>query len=323
MTFDTLADYYEKTYLIEPEYVDGRKVAGLRSAYDYRHRLKVLREFFGKRKLRSITHGDLERFKAARLKSPAIIGRNTRKTKVKGNPKARQRSIATVHRELSLLRRVLTVAVRSGWILKNPFEMGDSLIRPGDEKPRERIVSKEEEGRLLAACTNPREHLRAIIICALDTGMRRGELFKLIWSDIDFDNRIITVQAFNTKTLRQRQVAMTERLMRELQALFELSTKESSALVFGIKTSANNAFDKARRLAGLPDLRFHDLRHTHATRLVSAHIPLSEVGRVLGHTQANTTYRYVNANVESARRAAAVLDVYNETVIECENTSVN
>jgi hypothetical protein len=58
-------------------------------------------------------------------------------------------------------------------------------------------------------------------------------------------------------------------------------------------------------------VRFHDLRHTAATRLVGAHIPLSEVGRVLRHTQANTTYRYVNANIESARRAAAALDMFN------------
>ena len=323
MTFAVLADYYEKTYLVEPQYVGDRKVAGLRSAYDLRLRLKVLSEFFGKRKLRSITHGDLERYKAARLKVPAVSGRNTRKTKSKGKPRERQRSVATVHRELSLLRRVLNIAVRNGWLVKNPFDMGDSLIRPGDEKPRERILSREEEARLLAACNGPREHLRAIIICALDTGMRQGEMFKLAWSDVDFDNRIITVQAFNTKTMRQRQVAMTERLTRELYGLYGLSTKQPDALVFGITTSASNAFDKARRLAGLPDLRFHDLRHTHATRLVAAHIPLSEVGRVLGHTQPVTTYRYVNANVETARRAAAVLDAFNEIALEPENAAVN
>jgi integrase len=323
MTFDALAAYYERTYLIEPEYVGDRKVAGLRSAYDFRLRLKVLKEFFGKRKLPSITHGDLERYKAARLKVPAVVGRNTRRTKSKGKPKERQRSIATVHRELSLLRRVLNVAVRNGWLVKNPFDMGDALIRPGDEKPRERILSREEEARLLAACTGMREHVRAIIICALDTGMRRGELFKLTWNDVDFDNRIITVRAFNTKTLRERQVAMTERLARELQVRYDLSTKEMDSLVFGITTNASSAFEGARKLAGLPDLRFHDLRHTHATRLVSAHIPLSEVGRVLGHTQPATTYRYVNANVDTVRRVAAALDAFNEAKNESESNAVN
>lgn len=52
-------------------------------------------------------------------------------------------------------------------------------------------------------------------------------------------------------------------------------------------------------------------RHTAATRLVAAHLPLPDVGRVLGHTQTNTTYRYVNANIETTRRAAAALDAFN------------
>jgi len=230
------------------------------------------------------------------------------KTSTKRRP---QRSIASVNRELSLLRRILNVAIRQGWILRNPFDMGDALITLGDEKPRERILNREEEERLLAVCTGRRSHLRVIIICAIDTGMRKGEILKLKWSEIDFENRIITVRAFNTKTMRERQVAMTTRLTDELEALYEKSTKDLDTLVFGITDDVKRSFNAARADAHLPEVRFHDLRHTHATRLVSAHIPLSEVGRVLGHTQANTTYRYVNANVETARRAAAVLDEFN------------
>jgi integrase len=309
MTFNTLADFFEKTYLKEPQYVDGRKVAGLRDWYNFKLRLVVLKEHFGKRKLRSITYGDIERFRAIRLQTP------TRHDK--------QRSIATVNRELSMLRRVLNVAAQNGWITRNPFTGGKSLIAPGDEKPRERIITKEEESRLLAACTGMRAHLRPIIICALDTGMRRGEILKLKWGDIDFTNRIITVRAFNTKTMRERQVAVTERLAGQMESLYQLSTKEPNALCFGIVDNVKKSFNTVRRLAGLLDVRFHDLRHTHATRLVSAHIPLSEVGRVLGHTQVNTTYRYVNANVDTARRAAAVLDALNKLADESENSVVH
>ena len=321
MTFSQLAAFYKTTYLVEPEYVDGRKVAGLRTKYDYELRLKPLQQFFGKKQLRSITHGDLERYKSVRLKTPAITGKNTRGTDGKGKPQERQRSIATVHRELSLMRRILNVAMGNGWLLRNPFLMGKSIITPGDEKPRERILSRTEEEKLLAACTGWRAHLRPIIICALDTGMRRGELFKLTWADIDFKNRMITIQAFNTKTLRERQVAMTGRLSLELEELYQKSNKNPSDLVFGILTNANGAFDKVRREAEVPDLRFHDLRHTHATRLVSKHLPLSEVGRVLGHTQANTTYRYVNANIETVRRAAAALDEFNSAAAPKEESS--
>ncbi|HJR06230.1 MAG TPA: site-specific integrase [Pyrinomonadaceae bacterium] len=295
MTFDDLADYYEKHYLRKAEYVDGRKIAGLRSLATPLSQLKVLRDYLGRKRLRSITHGDLRLFRATRLQTP------TRSDK--------QRSIASVNRELALLRRMLNVAQREGWILRNPLHSGDSLISIADEHKRERIISLEEEARLLVACARPkRTHLRAIIIAALDTGMRKGELLKLRWSDVDFDASIINVRAFNTKTMRERQLGMTARLKAEFQQLYEQSTQEVEGSVFGIQDDVKKSFASARKEAGLEDVRFHDLRHTHATRLVAHHIPLSEVGRVLGHTQANTTYRYVNANLETARRAAAVLD---------------
>jgi integrase len=104
---------------------------------------------------------------------------------------------------------------------------------------------------------------------------------------------------------------MTARLASELETLWEQSKKDKMQRVFGIVNTVKVSFTAARRAAGLLDVRFHDLRHTHATRLVSLHLPLSEVGRVLGHTQPSTTYRYVNANVETARRASAALDVFN------------
>lgn len=310
MTFSELADYYRETYLIDPEYVDGKKVAGYRGKYVMEINLKILSGYFGKRRIKEITHADIKKFKAVRLKTPAVFGKNTRGDGETGHEVKRQRSIATVHKELSLLRRVLNVAVSNGWLVKNPFDKGDSLINPGDEKPRERILTKDEEEKLLAVCTGAKAHLRPVIIMALDTGMRRGEIFKLKWSDIDFENRLINILAFNTKTMRQRQVAITSRLAQELQALWKSSTLNPDDLVFGV-ANVKKAFSKARTIAGLADLRFHDLRHTHATRLVSKHLPLSEVGRVLGHTQANTTYRYVNANVETARRAAAMFDEFN------------
>ena len=320
MTFADLAKFYEETYLTAPQYVDGRKVTGLRSHYDFKLRLKALKEFFKTKRLREITYSDLEKYRIARLKTPIIVGRNTRGTGSKGNPTSRPRSIATVNRELSLLRRVLNVAKRNKWITENPFELGDSLIRPGDEKARERILTRDEEERLLAACTDWRAHLRPVIICALDTGMRRGEMFKLKWADVDLAGRIITIHALNTKTERQRQVAITARLAEELKKMYEQSSKSPESLVFGITTSVKTAFNKVKRIAGLSDLRFHDLRHTHATRLVALSVHLSEVGRQLGHTQERTTYRYVNANIETARRVAAVLDGFNTVQTQAKET---
>jgi integrase len=308
MTFNYLADYYQKTYLISAVYKDWRKVAGRRSYKQGLTLLGYLRENFGRRKLRSITVGDIEKYRANRLNTTTVRGG--------------KRSIASVNRELSLLRAMFNVALRESWLLKNPFQSANGLISIADEQQRERILTREEEAQLLAACNDSKkQHLRPILICAIDTGMRQGEILKLRWQDVDFDKGVITIAAFNTKTMRERQVAMTERLTRQLSEMYEKSTKDPDALVFGITDNVKRSFNSARKTAGLQDVRFHDLRHTHATRLVAAHIPLSEVGRALGHTQANTTYRYVNANVETARRAAAVLDEFNKVVADADAKS--
>ena len=170
---------------------------------------------------------------------------------------------------------------------------------------------------MLAACENRyQKHLRPILICALDTGMRRGEIFGLKWSDVDFQERVLTTRAFNTKTMKERQVSLTTRLAIELEGLWEESPRNKDRLVFGFKNNVKMSFTSVRIKAALPDIRFHDLRHTAATRLVAAHLPLPEVGRVLAHTQANTTYRYVNANIKTTRRAAATLDAFNQGAVE-------
>jgi integrase len=90
-------------------------------------------------------------------------------------------------------------------------------------------------------------------------------MFKLKWSDIDLENGLINIQAFNPRRMRQRQVAITSRLAQELQALWGCSPHNPDDLVFGV-ANVKKAFSNARVIAGLPDLRFHDLRHTQATR---------------------------------------------------------
>ena len=294
--FSGLAQYYADIYLKAAEYRDDRKVAGLRGLASANSRLKTLVEFFGSRLLRSLTYGDLLRFKEDRLKTPTVRGGD--------------RAIASVHRDLELLRRMLTVAVREGWLLQNPFNAGDALISKADERRRERILTAEEERRLLAATDRPtREHLRPILICAIDTGMRAGEIYKLRWPDVNLFQHTILIKAFNTKTLQARSVHMTERLHRELARL-AAADPASDALVFGVSSNVKHSFTAARNEAGLEGLRFHDLRHTAATRLCAG-LPLPEVGRILGHQQPTTTYRYINADAGTAKRAASVLDEFN------------
>ena len=140
-------------YLKQAEYVDGRKVAGVRSLSPAIAAVNTLKEHFGKRQLRGITHANIRAFRAERLAKP---------TKAK-----KQRSVVAVNRELEKMRRLLNVAEREGWILRNPMRGGDPLISIADERKRERILTRDEELRLLAACANRyQKYLRPILICA-------------------------------------------------------------------------------------------------------------------------------------------------------------
>jgi len=213
---------------------------------------------------------------------------------------------------------MLNMALREGWILKNPFNCGEPLISLANETKRERILTGEEEIRLLAACTESRAHLRPILIFLLDTGCRQGEAFTLTWRDIDLEARLITIQAFNTKTARERQVAITARLEGELRRLFDASNKSPDALVFGIRSNIRTSFGSACSLAGVKGLRRHDLRHTHASRLDDLGFSLAKIGCQLGHTVLQTTLRYVNRDKASIKQVATALDSFNSRLEELD-----
>jgi integrase len=299
MMFAELADYCEKHYYKAAEYRDERKVAGVRGLATAKWQVKVLREYFGKKRLRRITYADIRDFRAARLQT-------------KSERTQQNLSIATVNRELSALRRMLNVAQSEGWIIRNPFQQGAPLISTADERKRERILSADEEKALLLACSvRQRAHIRPLVIAALDTGMRKGELLKLRWSQVNLDGRAIHVRAFHTKTMTARDVPVSSRLHAELGRLWDISPKDSEGLVFGILDNARMSFDSARTDAKLTDVRFHDLRHTAATRLIQKGLSLAEVGRILGHSQPVTTYRYVNPDGATLKRAAEAIDSFH------------
>src|SRR5262249_27449356 len=140
-----------------------------------------------------------------------------------------------VNRELEVLRAMLRFAVGEGWLSRSPFQnLSTPLISKADETKRDRILTRDEERRLLAACeAKEREHLKPLIIAALDTGCRKGELLLLTWSDLDFESRTITVRELTCKTLTSRTVPMSVRLTAELQSL--RSRFPDRDTVFGIK----------------------------------------------------------------------------------------
>ncbi len=311
MTFRALAQEYKERRLIPAVYhgdeANQRKVAGLRSWKSPQRFLETLVANFGGRRVRDITHADVETFKLARLRQPTLRGT--------------QRAIASVNRELEIMRAVMRYAARQGYILRSPFETGAPLISKADETRRERVLTHAEETRLLEACTGRRTHLHGLLVCAIDTGMRRGELLKLRWGDVDFTFREIVITALNSKTARARHVAMTARVYENLRRLQAQAPPDESVLVFGITDTFKRGFASACRAASITGLRFHDLRHTAITRMIQAGVAPMEVMKISGHTQMTTFTRYVNPHTDSRRRAADALAAFNAVSVERDKAS--
>lgn len=231
LRFIQLIDRYKERRVYEATYVGETKVGGLRSLAHVEMLIRTLTRHFQNRLVKMITHSEIEQFKLLRLNTPKDNGE--------------QRSIASVNRELELLRAVMNFAKREGFILRSPFEQGSSLISKADETRRSRVLSYEEENRLLAACDvtiyeyvrfgrsyevadtaesfKRRQQLKTIIITAVDTAMRRGEIFKLEWRDVDLESGEIVVRAFNSKTAQERSIGITPRLITVLQKLWNPS----------------------------------------------------------------------------------------------------
>ena len=305
MTFAQLAKRYESGELVPALYAEGHKIHGRRSLAAPKRFLKVLSDWFGTRRVRTITHSDIQEYRVHRLQQDS-------KRRVERDSDERKKlSVASVNRELEMLRAVFNYAKRQGWAQKSPFESGKPLILKSAERERERILSKVEERMLLAQCVDRREHLHSLVIAALDTAMRRGELFKLRWSDVDLQTGEIHIRATTTKTLSERVVNMTSRMETELRRLWELSTKESDSLVFGIRTDIKHSFTGACDDAKIKGLRFHDLRHTATTRMIEAGLPMEQVMKVTGHTQMKTFLRYVNVDERATKHIADALQAYN------------
>jgi integrase len=293
VTFGEIASQYRDLKLIPAQYVGDRKVSGLRSLQSPLLWIQLLIDHFGKCRLHSITHSQIDQYRLKRLSEGL--------------------SIASTNRELELLRSVLNFAKREGLIDRTPFELGEPLIHKSDETRRTRIMDRDEEARLLECCVDKRSHLKAIIIALVDSGMRFGELKTLRWSDINLQERIISIKSFNCKTGQGRSVPISERLFYELQGLYKefSNTGGGDGLIFRI-TTVKRSWRTACKEAKVDDLRIHDLRATFITRMIEGGMPAEEVSKISGHTQIQTLYaHYLRVTNGTIERAAGLLDKMN------------
>ena len=250
----------------------------------------VIKAHFKGKRLADISPMDVESFKKVRHETP------TRHEEA--------RSPATVNRELTILSRVMALAVDAGHISENPCRR---VRRFKEDNARVRFLDEDEESRLMKQIGG-RELLRSVVIFALNTGLRRGEIFGLRWSEVDWSRNFIHV--INTKTGKSRIIPLNDAT---LDVLRRQKEKSRSDFVFvSPRTGARlrnlrNGFGKACEDAKVLNFHFHDLRHTFASRLADAGIDAFTIAELMGHSTLEMTKRYTHVTDERKRKAVAAL----------------
>ena len=205
-------------------------------------------------------------------------------------------SNASINRHKAAISGALTYALRKGYIKTNPARIIPSLP---ENNERTRFLSEAERTRLFACSRASQwDKLYLIVLLAITTGARKGELTKLRWNDIDFDRR--TAYVSTTKNGQPKVLPLTDSVIKEL----ELFNKNDSRLIFESKVKENVAYcftkpwKKALEDADIKDFRFHDLRHSCASYLAQSGASLLEIADVLGHKQISVTKRYAHLCIE-------------------------
>jgi integrase len=216
----------------------------------------------------------------------------------------------TVNRELQVIRGLLRMAAgeECEYLAKAP-----TVKMEREPEGRLRFLSEDEATRLLDECRKAAEHpnptnrsprLHALVVVALHTGMRRGELCGLVWSRVDFSRGVIQLE--KTKANRRREIPMNRAVYDALSAL-----PKAGERVF--PSTYRTAFEHAVERARIEDFTFHGLRHTFASWLTMKGRPLKEVSELLGHSSVKMTERYAHLAPERLRDAVAVLEDFNTT----------
>src|SRR5215831_984384 len=225
---------------------------------------------------------------------------------------ARTRENSTVRRYLAVLSHAFTVAVQEWeWVNENPFH---KVSKPKEPRGRVRFLSEDERQRLLDSCQVSRNSsLYTIVILALSTGARRGELLSLHWSDVDLKRGMLTFR--KTKNGETRAVPLTGYALDVLAHHTKLCRLDTT-LVFPERTgtrpmSIREAWKFTVQRAGITNFRFHDLRHSAASYLAMGGASLAEIAEVLGHKTLQMTKRYAHLHETHTRN---VVQRMNQTI---------
>ena len=203
------------------------------------------------------------------------------------------------------LRHLLNKAILWGYLKRNPAREVDKL-RVKEKKIR--FLTIEEVSTFLSACSSL---MKPIFLTAIHTGLRKSELFRLEWEDIDFDRRYVMVsnkKEAHTKNYRNREIPMTSQLVDEFKKL-KAESKNGDGHVF-VKHDGTPHRGEVRRplesvikQTGLKRFTLHDLRHTFASHLVMEGVDLPTVQKLMGHANISTTMIYAHLAPDHLKNA--------------------
>jgi integrase len=199
---------------------------------------------------------------------------------------------ATVVRELNTISHSIEIATREWglWLPRNPVKL---VRRPQVPRGRTRRFKEGEETRLLAACDRGRTPLmRPLIILAIETAMRRGEMLDLQWQHVDLVRCVAHLEL--TKNGDSRDIPLSSRAVAVLRELMT-SKNRNAEKVFPVSgNSIRLAFEHLRARAEMEDFHFHDLRHEGISRLFERGLNIAEVSAISGHRELKMLMRYTH-----------------------------
>jgi integrase len=224
---------------------------------------------------------------------------------------------ATINKELATLKHALTKAV--AWKMVRKHIREDLKDVKKDQEPPGRLrylTSHQEADQLIHTC---RGSFRFLVITALHTGMRRAEILSLTWDQVNMVQGVIRLT--HTKNGEAREIPINETVR---SVLAGLRTRIDVPWVFHDEAGnkfkdTRKRFEAACKRIGLTDFHFHDLRHTFASWLVMAGVPLATVSQLLGHKSITMTMRY--AHLSPQHKAHAVCSLDKNLTIEAKTAS--
>jgi integrase len=204
----------------------------------------------------------------------------------------------TIRLDLALISRLFNVAI-TNWGMESLVNPVARVAKPRPAPGRERRLEEGEEERLLAA-SGP--ELLDLVRLALETAMRREELVRLTWGQIDLPRRVVTLYASGVKNKTARTIPLSPKALEifiDLQRDRGDKTASADRLFDFHPDAVTKAMSRACKRAGLPDLRFHDLRHEATSRLFeNTDLDLMEIRSITGHKTLQMLARYSHLRMD-------------------------